>query len=595
MGALLLCLILFASTLSSCGYFADSFLDEYGFFGDFSVGDVLENDETTKRRPTVITQDRPWETSKAPTTNRPYETTRTPETTKKPQTTRPVTTVPETTDNIPDEFQEHVYLLDMNKGRCPEMIGDVAVTVIFVNDSESSWDATAIANAKDALGKQEKTLEAAAASFGKKLDVTFSYTNASYSGVITSSSDGNVWHDTVVRSIGLSGINKAQGELEAASGADSNPIAFILNKTGRAYALAPTSKNNSERVTLFSFDLSSFMHELCHLYGAADYYYPGSVKELAEKYLKESIMNNGDSFDPLTAFVIGWDEEMDDEARDFLKATEHLTREYLNEENSKQQTTGYVTNFDLYNYNGIYTGYLEMGVPEGQGKLIYNDGGYYDGNFFYGSYHGKGTRVWKDGGAYAGSWDMGQLNGKGKYTWSSGAYYDGDWVYGVRTGQGTYATAEGYKYVGAWKNDKYHGYGEKTWADGASYKGYLSNGEEHGQGTYRYPSGATYQGAWVNGQRTGYGVYTWADGSRYEGDFVNGVRTGYGVYTWTDGTRYEGNFVNGARQGYGKMIWASGAYYDGYWENNKRHGTGKYVNQNGTVFDGNWVNDVFQG
>ena len=628
---LTLCLALFASTLSSCGYFAEGFLEDYGYFGG-SGGDVLENDETTKKRPTVITQDWPDYTQQPP------EATKTPETTKKPQTAPPVTTVPETTDNIPDEFQQHVYLENVNNGRCKTLIGHVNVTVLIASDAETTWDSATRAALLSSLEEQEKMLERDAAGYGKELDVTFSFIDVKIEGK-TAITTFNLWEDDVIKAAGFTSKDNAQKELDDQNDADSNPIVIALNRAGRAYARQQTSDKRTEMLVLYSSDTSAFRHELYHLYGAEDFYYPKEVKELAESKLPESIMNSGKETDALTAFIIGWDDEIDDNAYEFLDGTSHITAEYLREENAKEMFTGQVTDHQL-SY-GVYSGYLEHGTPNGYGKLIYNEGGSYEGYFVNGSFHGEGTRVWKEGDTYSGSWDMGNLHGKGTYTWPSGDKYSGDWVENKRTGygtytwsngtvytgyfvegartgngtmtwpdgtkyvggfrdnefdgQGTYTNKSGFRYEGAFKSGKYNGYGKANYSNGTAYEGYFVNGFREGQGKMVYSGGATYQGSWKADLWNGKGRYTYANGAYYEGDFKDQKFHGQGTYDNGKGYKYVGAWENDVRTGYGTARWENGASYEGYWLNNKFHGYGKYVNQYGQVIEGTWENDVFQG
>ena len=545
MAVLLLCLLVFASALSSCGYFTEQFLEEYA--GDYTPYDpydylYLDDNKTdvTLRIPGETKP--PWtirptttkspETTRTPVTTTPVttrkpQTTKAPETTRKPQTTTPVTTrkpqttVPETTGNIPSEFKDHVYLAMKNSGRCDELLGNVLVTVILVKDSESSWTSSEISDLKKEFVQHKKDLEASAAKYGKKLDISFTYINATYSGKISSGDSPEVWQEAVSKNAGFSSLNQAQAELDKSNDYDTNPIIFIVDKPGRPYASWNTSQNATERISLFD-DAGAFKHELCHLFGAQDYYYPKDIEALATKHIPNSLMGNGDEIDALTAFCIGWDDKLDQNAYDFLAATSYVTWDYLNSENEKQQTTGNVTNFEL-SY-GIYTGYLDRGVPSGKGSIKYNNGNSYDGYFVNGNLHGKGV-----------------------FRWADGVVYDGDWVNGNKTGKGT-----------------------MTWADGD-----------------------VYTGDWVNNERTGKGVLIWANGDRYEGDFVNGNREGQGTYTGDSGSSYQGEWKNNQRHGYGKYTWAGGASYEGYWQNGNRHGYGKYISNTGKVTEGQWENDKF--
>lgn len=632
MAVLALCLLILTASLSSCGFFIETFLGEYtGVRTSSGYGD-----ERTTERKEYLTEPEDITVNDVTEQTSPHETE-----TQIAETTTPETTVPETTNNIPDELEEHVYLQNIDRGRCGKLLGQVTVTVIVTSDKVSSWDAASRAELVASLSDQEKLLEEGAQSYGAELDVTYSFIDVQIDSEAkpTEGLTDGAWENTALKAAGFTSKDKAQSELDAKKDADSNPILIVLNKTGRAYARQQASISRSEICVVYSSDYTSFRHELYHLYGAEDFYYPAEVKELCNSYLPESIMNDGSKTDALTAFIIGWDEEIDTNAYDFLKNTSHLTKDYLDKANKEQQKTGYVTNHTLT--YGTYTGYLEMGVPMGAGKLSYTGGAYaegtflggnlngyglyrwndgtvyegdfikgvrtgngkmtyadgavYEGGFLEGELHGTGTLRWADGTAYTGDFVKGERSGKGTYVWPNGNKYVGDFINGVRSGNGIYTTPDGYRYEGAWADNDYHGYGVARYAEGSVYEGYFYKGVRHGKGTYIWKNGAKYTGDFVNGKFEGQGTYTTPDGYKYVGAWKNDDYNGYGTAYYTGGSVYQGNFVNGSRNGYGVMTWSDGSRYDGYWANNQQNGYGKYTNKNGTVFEGQWINNVFQG
>lgn len=541
--ALILCLICAAGSLTSCGFFVESFLSEYtgvrtSAWTEYPSPTYPEDEttsapETTERDVdvTVVPPETEAETAEIP------ETTRAPETTSAPETTEPA----------PDaEFADHVYLIAKESGNCKELIGRVNVHVFMVNDTVSAWDYEAMSALQSSFEEQERLLEADAGKYGKALDITFSYTVVGISVLVDTSNTDDDWQDAALLTLGLKNLTSAQITLQDQYGGDSNPIVFAINKAGRAYA-SWTTGTRSERVTLFSSNNEALRHELCHLYGARDFYYPAEAKQLANTYIPDSLMCSGETVDALTAYLIGWDEELDDNAYAFLDATKHYTLDYLEAEQDKQSVTGNVTDYTL-SY-GIYTGYLERGVPVGVGKIIYTSGDVYEGDFVNGTRHGQG-----------------------KYTWVSGNVYEGDWQDGVRTGKGTF-----------------------TWASGAVYVGDYVDGNRHGKGKYIWTSGDVYEGDFVQNERTGNGTMTYASGNVYTGEWLEGNRHGEGTMKYSSGSVYVGAWQNGDRTGYGKMVWYDGSSYEGEWLGSKRHGYGKYVNSNGMLFEGNWENDVFMG
>ncbi len=567
MAALLVCLLVFSASLSSCGFFADSYLEKNSWTEEKTqtkAEKTLADVTSEEQEPTSEEITEP-ETVQSPDTTAPV-TVANPATTAAPETT----VAPEDLDNIPNDVQNNVYLSYKNGGRCAELIGEVNITVFMVSDDVSTWNESAINKLSSSLTLQEKQIEEMAASYGKRLNITYNYLGSKISGDAAAGDYSNDWLDEVAKSVGYSNLAAMQKELDSRNGVDSNPILFALNKAGRAYANYASSNNFAEYLVIFSSDYSSFNHELYHVYGAYDFYYPAEVKALADIYLANSIMQSGTVTDPLTAFIIGWDDEIDEEAYEFLKQTGYITQSYLDSENKKQSVTGDVTSHQL-SY-GVYTGHLERGVPDGYGELIYSDGGKYNGMF-----------------------DGGKLHGEGTYTWANGNVFDGTWEYGIRVGQGTLTFADGTVYQGNWENDTYNGYGAMTWPSGAFYEGEYKDGIRHGKGTYHYENGNVYTGDWVDGEMTGKGTFTWANSNTYVGDFVMGAFEGHGVYTSSEGYKYEGSWKDGNRSGYGIATWADGGRYDGYWQNDAYHGFGKQKFSNGSVYEGNYVNGQREG
>ena len=63
----------------------------------------------------------------------------------------------------------------MDTGFCEEMTGTMMVTIVFLSDSISSWDATSIAAAKEQFDQDLPKLESNAETYGAQLDVQITY------------------------------------------------------------------------------------------------------------------------------------------------------------------------------------------------------------------------------------------------------------------------------------------------------------------------------------------------------------------------------------------------------------------------------------
>ena len=88
--------------------------------------------------------------------------------------------------------------------------------------------------------------------------------------------------------------------------------------------------------------LFTIIHETLHLFGARDYYYPDSVRRVAEYCFQNSLMlssSRGSQIDSLSRYLVGWRKELDPAACFFLSYTEGLTSTQLLEANRLQTNT----------------------------------------------------------------------------------------------------------------------------------------------------------------------------------------------------------------------------------------------------------------
>jgi hypothetical protein len=217
------------------------------------------------------------------------------------------------------------------------MIGKVMIMFVFVNDDESQWDADDIKEAKTAVDEQMNRLETAAAGYGAKLDLTALYLNATVSGIFVEAGDTDTftWESVyyAMKAVDFDQALEDQNILEKGFGVDSMPVVFLANKTGRSFASQAEEKMDyMEFAVIFKSGLSALRHELFHIFGAMDFYFPATTIAAQEKYLPNSLMRHSNrEVDDLTAYLIGWTDELSEAALQFLEATNHLTREEIEE------------------------------------------------------------------------------------------------------------------------------------------------------------------------------------------------------------------------------------------------------------------------
>lgn len=219
--------------------------------------------------------------------------------------------------------------------------GKVVLVCFLVNDGESKWDAAAEAECVEMLKSASQNLMTASGLNKQELQIAYAYKQVTVPYVATRQIMDQVVAD-VLRQFGHKNVLDYQRHYEAKFARNEAVISFVFNKDFRSYAhlVARDGQNldgpapNGEEFSIVSFtpgdaytNERTLIHEMMHQFGAIDLYYPEYLKFQAEKLLPDSIMNGGTVIDPLTRYVIGWDEELAEDAKLFLKAIENVTEE----------------------------------------------------------------------------------------------------------------------------------------------------------------------------------------------------------------------------------------------------------------------------
>ena len=374
---------------------------------------------------------------------------------------------------VPEHLQNHLFLEWRGQGACEYLVGDVVVTMILVSDGESSWSMDEVATLMEEQMVAAEKLEADAARYGTYVNLRLEYLRADVTEILQAS-EHLQWDDTVLNAAGLPGYEEVSSYLEAKYGVESAPIFFYLNKMGRSYA-QPAMDQGTEYSVVF-LKLADFRHELNHLFGAKDYYFPQAYQTAAKQIFTSSMMLEGGPeapVDSLTAYLMGWTDTLSPEAQAFLEQTASVTQEEISQELAEETFTGYTTRTLDY---GVYTGDLVGGIFQGTGKLVYNSGDVYEGQWYAGNMHGQGTYRYADGGVYTGGWNNGTFHGQGTLQYADGSVYSGQWENGKISGYGVIRWANGDVYEGEWANNTLNGYGTLTRADGTVTTGTWKDG-----------------------------------------------------------------------------------------------------------------------
>lgn len=244
---------------------------------------------------------------------------------------------------------------------------------------------------------------------------------------------------------------------------------------------------------------------------------------------------------------------------------------------------------------GLYTGWLSQGVPDGTGTLVFNSGESYTGSFYQGMFNGNGVYKYNDGSRYDGMWHEDEINGIGTWYFPDGGFVSGDFFEGKPTGVCVYECANGDVYEGTLKDGKWHGKGKFVWTSGDVYEGDFNMGVRQGQGKYLYSNGDSYEGGWINDVQNGKGTYT-IGGNKYTGVFVEGVLEGEGTLLFKNGDCYKGYFIhNKYWDEEGLLTFAKGGSYSGGFEDGKFNGYGVIAYADGDMVKGDFVDGYLQG
>lgn len=430
------------------------------------------------------------------------------------------------TEYVPAELRSHCFFTDGGFGLFPALKGLIKVRVIFLSDSESHWTHNAVKQAKTEIADSLERLSRDAARYGSSLSFTYTYEKASCDDTVAVSTEKK-WLEEYFA--------------DERSQADDTATVFCLNKKGRSFANNNIGKKRRAAFLIGEFDAR---HELLHLFNAKDLYMPDEFAAAAKKYFGSSVMGIGENreTDSLTAFMVGWTDTLDANARNFLKDTLGVTRDALSEAFRYSCFTGFATRrFD----NGTYTGYLLAGCPHGKGKFVYDDGAVYDGHWQYFYYQGRGKVTYPDGSTYKGRWKNNRYSGFGKSRDASGGGYTGFWKNGLKCFFGKLRWADGTGYTGFMRKNKTFLFGKTKWTDGKHYTGFLKDEKKHFFGRMRYTE-ASYTGFWKNGLYSGIGFLKWDSGTRFRGHFSDGQINGSGTMKYKDGTKKTGEWRNSA-------------------------------------------------
>ena len=220
-----------------------------------------------------------------------------------------------------------IFFKGKNKGINKELRGNVAFCYILVDEQAGQWsedDEHAVVNTirqtsswmMQEAGKKNVTLNIRNFVFRSKSDV---HVDLGMS---------NAWVKQVMQNTKYASITELRNHFKNEKRFDDVAVIFLFRYEERSFASRQVALGEGEEyaTVFYGEKCNTFIHEICHLYGACDLYYTDFVKEKVRRYLGGSIMcSNVLYVDDVTAYVIGWQKELADMAKAFLQETMHIT------------------------------------------------------------------------------------------------------------------------------------------------------------------------------------------------------------------------------------------------------------------------------
>jgi len=236
------------------------------------------------------------------------------------------------------------YFAKMNCGSSKTLDGTCLFINVFLSDSTSSFNTGEKARAIFLLGRAANYLTQQAKAYDKDLstiykerDLVFDYKTEDD---IPTDLDNFMWGYPIIEN--LYEQNDIENLIEKYD-AENISFLFHVNKTGRSYALASRFEYDglydNEIAVIFSSDFTEdnevsgtteyvYAHEILHLFGAIDLYYPFNPDDerikLAEAYFPNDIMLvyaydiNSAFISNLDAYLIGWCDYLEKENHIFI-------------------------------------------------------------------------------------------------------------------------------------------------------------------------------------------------------------------------------------------------------------------------------------
>lgn len=219
------------------------------------------------------------------------------------------------------------------------MIGNIAIVSILVADVTTRWCKNDIDEYMKALDKSELFLLnnggydaglSVSLKMFYKCDLKCKVDREEYGRTV----------DDVLHELGYNTICELRDDvIKNNHKVNSVVVLFGFNNEERSFAMSIKGRKNANSTRRAYTDSGEYAfiyfkshrdisytlcHEILHLYGAIDYYYPDTIKKQAERFFPHSIMlcyYEKPYIDDLTRYLIGWNANLDSTSLLFLNNT----------------------------------------------------------------------------------------------------------------------------------------------------------------------------------------------------------------------------------------------------------------------------------